>query len=85
MKQYRTILPDTSSVRSSVRSVKMAHAVFNATNIRHGPDDKDAPEWAKWKAMDKSGVWFYYDKSPICNEGIMWVCYTLARLINNKT
>ena len=28
------------------------------------PNDKDAPEWAKWKAMDMDGEWWWYSKEP---------------------
>jgi hypothetical protein len=28
------------------------------------PDWKDAPEWAKWLAMDNDGKWFFYECKP---------------------
>jgi hypothetical protein len=28
------------------------------------PDWKDAPEWALWLAMDKTGTWYWYEKKP---------------------
>jgi hypothetical protein len=28
------------------------------------PDWKDAPEWANYLAMDKSGDWFWYASRP---------------------
>ncbi len=27
----------------------------------------DAPEWAKWMAMDDGGAWYYYDTYPQLN------------------
>ena len=35
------------------------------------PDDKDAPEWAKWKAMDKNGWWYWYSDCP-CSYVSEW-------------
>lgn len=29
------------------------------------PDWKDAPEWAKWVAMDDDGDWYWYEEEPI--------------------
>lgn len=43
------------------------------------PDWKDAPEWAKWLAMDANGQWYWYEgpTEPFrdenrwdCNDGI---------------
>ena len=28
------------------------------------PDWKDAPEWARWLAMDGSGEWWWFEESP---------------------
>ena len=28
------------------------------------PDWKDAPEWAKYLAMDKNGAWWWYETEP---------------------
>lgn len=28
------------------------------------PDWKDAPEWARWLAMDADGEWFFYEEKP---------------------
>lgn len=28
------------------------------------PDWKDAPEWAKWLALDPSGCWYWYEAEP---------------------
>jgi len=37
------------------------------------PDWKDAPEWAKWLAMDENGDWFWFEFSPtIDNEISCW-------------
>ena len=39
---------------------------------------KDAPEWAKWAAMDADGSWYWYDKQPHCdnaNFGFEWVLH----------
>lgn len=32
------------------------------------PDDKDAPEWAKWKAQDASGRWHWYSGKPTASD-----------------
>lgn len=29
------------------------------------PDWKDAPEWANWLAMDKTGEWWWYENEPM--------------------
>jgi hypothetical protein len=31
------------------------------------PDWKDAPDWAKYTAMDKNGAWFWYEFKPVQN------------------
>jgi hypothetical protein len=28
------------------------------------PDWKDAPEWANWLAMDRDGMWYWYEVEP---------------------
>ncbi|HPS39448.1 MAG TPA: hypothetical protein PL124_08570 [Candidatus Cloacimonadota bacterium] len=28
------------------------------------PDWKDAPDWAKWLAMDANGIWGWYSNKP---------------------
>jgi hypothetical protein len=28
------------------------------------PDWKDAPEWARWLAMDGDGSWWWYEQKP---------------------
>jgi len=33
------------------------------------PDWKDAPEWAKWLAMDEDGSWYWYEKEPYSGDG----------------
>jgi hypothetical protein len=38
------------------------------------PDWKDAPEWAKWLAMDRDGEWYWYEFEPaIAND--QWLQY----------
>lgn len=32
------------------------------------PDWKDAPEWARWLAMDADGDWFWFEDRPSCNR-----------------
>ena len=32
------------------------------------PDWKDAPEWAKWLAMDGDGWWYWYARKPIKDD-----------------
>lgn len=29
------------------------------------PDWKDAPEWARYLAMDKDGSWYWYEEEPL--------------------
>lgn len=36
------------------------------------PDWKDAPEWAKWLAMDEDGVWCWFESEPEL-ESTFWV------------
>ena len=36
------------------------------------PSWNDAPEWAKWLAMDKDGFWYWYEKSPFTGEKAWW-------------
>lgn len=33
------------------------------------PDWKDAPEWAKFLAMDSDGWWFWYEAEPVEASG----------------
>jgi hypothetical protein len=35
------------------------------------PDWKDAPEWAKWLAMDEDGQWHWFDIEPALGHK-MW-------------
>jgi hypothetical protein len=38
------------------------------------PDWKDAPEWAKWLAMDEDGEWFWFKSRPRLNkQGAVWI------------
>lgn len=30
------------------------------------PDWKDAPEWAKYMAMDDDGEWYWFENEPGC-------------------
>ena len=32
------------------------------------PDWKDAPEWARYLAMDKDGTWWWYEIKPNSNQ-----------------
>ena len=32
------------------------------------PDWKDAPEWAKFLAMDRNGDWYWYEDKPFVNS-----------------
>lgn len=38
------------------------------------PDWKDAPEWAKWLAMDADGHWYWFEGEPKLRED----CWRLA-------
>ena len=33
---------------------------------------KDAPEWAKFVAMDEDGVWYWYEFEPTRRYGNQW-------------
>lgn len=33
------------------------------------PDWKDAPEWAKYLAMDSDGWWYWYENEPVKSYG----------------
>ncbi len=33
------------------------------------PDWKDAPEWARWLAMDDDGEWFWFESEPTFHRG----------------
>jgi hypothetical protein len=38
--------------------------------MRQKPDWKDAPEWAKWLAMDDNGEWYWFIEKPtLLDEG----------------
>lgn len=37
------------------------------------PDWKDAPEWARWLAMDADGTWYWYEFEPE-RYAIFWDC-----------
>lgn len=39
------------------------------------PTDKwaNAPEWAKWLAMDKDGEWYWFEEKPV-REKCTWQC-----------
>lgn len=34
------------------------------------PDWKDAPKWAQWLAMDKNGLWVWFENKPQTFSGI---------------
>ncbi len=36
------------------------------------PNWKDAPEWANWLAMDKSGAWAWFEYEPEDRE-FLWI------------
>lgn len=31
---------------------------------------KDAPEWARWLAMDRDGIWFWFEWRPVILDDI---------------
>lgn len=35
------------------------------------PDWKDAPEWARYMAMDEDGEWYWFENKPDCG-GCAW-------------
>jgi hypothetical protein len=36
------------------------------------PSWTDAPEWARYLAMDENGEWFWFDREPTLNETPVW-------------
>ena len=39
------------------------------------PDWKDAPEWAKYLAVDGDGQWYWYQCQPVWDERMSrWYC-----------
>jgi hypothetical protein len=37
------------------------------------PDWKDAPEWARFLAMDENGQWFWFEDEPKCiDDDYLW-------------
>ena len=36
------------------------------------PDWKDAPEWARYLAMDSDGSWWWYKLRPNCDDPWFW-------------
>ena len=42
------------------------------------PDWKDAPEWARWLAQDRSGEWYWHQYEPQW-EGAEWESVGLNR------
>jgi len=38
------------------------------------PDWKDAPEWAKFLAMDQDGDWYWFENKPF-HDGFIWSNY----------
>lgn len=39
------------------------------------PDWKDAPEWARYAAMDNGGDWCWYETEPVFNgRACRWDC-----------
>jgi hypothetical protein len=37
------------------------------------PEWKDAPEWAKYLAMDEDGTWWWYEFEPKLGNGDIWL------------
>lgn len=44
------------------------------------PDWKDAPEWAKWLAMDSNGVWVRHKLKPVRLSG-NWLSGSRTELV----
>lgn len=50
-------------------------------SIENGePKWKDAPEWANYRAMDKDGSWWFYEKEPTSSYKV-W-CSPLGKIEN---
>jgi hypothetical protein len=48
------------------------------------PDWKDAPEWARYLAMDKNGSWLWYENEPTPNSTLWESHGQYARAIAPK-
>ena len=44
------------------------------TELINKPDDADAPEWARWKAQEANGDWFWHEIQPFIDDG-EWAIY----------
>lgn len=44
------------------------------------PDDSLAPEWAGYKAMDRGGVWWWYELKPV-RWGDEWANVSGSRIM----
>jgi hypothetical protein len=61
---------DRRGAGAYVESSKANHAAgiqsgpVHPIGVDMKPDWKDAPEWAKWLAMDYDGAWFWYADKP---------------------
>ena len=42
------------------------------------PDWKDAPEWARYLAMDSTGYWFWFEEKPR-DMATHWLVYNNGR------
>jgi len=42
------------------------------TELINEPDDADAPEWARWKAQDADGCWYWHVGKPVAS-GLAWI------------
>ena len=51
------------------------------TELINEPDDADAPEWARWKAQDGDGEWWWYQHKPYIEVDV-WVEKTPRGIVN---
>lgn len=43
--------------------------MLNPTYLSHALPWQDAPHWAHWAAMDRTGNWFWYEAEPRDEDG----------------
>ena len=61
---------DSERMQAIGQNGEMASEVYAA--VDYSEPWKSAPEWAKYKAQDKDGSWFWYAKKPYIDEDDQW-------------
>lgn len=66
----RVSIPKTESPVIQPMQYSMKHVMELIYRVPRGrsemtkPDWKDAPEWARWTAMDPDGHWYWFEQQP---------------------